>query len=184
MQVLKTKPPSTTPNESKDRWRTPDNDRQPILTLVEQAFGDVIWLDPTADTAKSVRAFNHYTENDNCLTRNWSGNQTAFMNPPFSQPLPFVAKLVQEYEAGHIQQAIALLKAGCLNNKGTGVVIKRSVSAICMWGGSAGRIAFVNAEGVPQRGADFDCCLIYYGQRIKEFGQVFSPYGSIFVPYR
>ena len=150
MQTVLTKTQSTTPTESKDKWRTPDNERQPILTLVQRAFGDEIWLDPTSDDNKSVKARNHFTQSDNCLTRTWMGNKTAYMNPPYSHPQKFVAKLVEEYERGHVNQAIA----------------------------------FVNAEGLPQKGADFDTCILYWGIRVQEFGEAFSPYGSIFVPYR
>jgi len=166
----------------KDRWRTPNNDEQPIIKLVQNVFGRID-LDPTADDNKSVPALNHFTEQDNCLIRTWAGNSTIYMNPPFSNPLPFIEKLVAEYGKGHIQEAIGLFKVGVLSNKGTGKVIKKSFSAVCLWGGNVRRIGFVDATGNIQHGADFDCCIVYWGQNVKKFCHVFAPYGSTVVPF-
>ncbi len=167
------------PAKPSDCWRTPNTAEQPILDLVTQVLQG-IGLDPTADNAKQVSAQKHFTQADNCLSQSWEGSGSAFMNPPFSKPLPFIQKLIQEYQQGHISEAIALLKAGTLHNKGTGTIIWSSASAICHWGGGkARRIAFLNADGISEYGADFDCVLVYWGAHRERFKEVFQAYGNV-----
>lgn len=128
-------------SKTNDYWRTPNTNEQPILTMVSAVL-DGIGLDATSDDAKSVPAGSHFTQADSCLDKSWNGLGPVFMNPPFSKLLPFVEKLVQEYKAGYIPEAITLLKAGTLHNKGTGSLIWSSASAVCHWGcGKALRIA-------------------------------------------
>lgn len=155
-----------------DHYRTPNTPEQPILSLVEQVFA--IDLDPCADKDRAVPAKNHYTEEDDGLALTWRG--TVFMNPPFSDPLVWVDKLCCCYQDGDVIEAIALLKAGTVHNQGTGSLIARHASAICNW---RGRIAFLNDDGVPVRGADFDCVLVYFGNGTNKFKQVFEPWGTV-----
>ncbi|HLO52510.1 MAG TPA: DNA N-6-adenine-methyltransferase [Kamptonema sp.] len=157
-----------------DCWRTPDTVEQPILFLVKTALGGVITLDPAADDAKSVPALKHFTKEDDGLSQDWEGY--VFLNPPFSDPLPWVKKLCFMRGRGDVKGAIALLKAGCINNQGTGELISKYASAICNW---RGRIAFLNEDGEPVKGADFDCVLVYFGREPQKFSEVFQPWGTV-----
>lgn len=156
-----------------DNWRTPDTIEQPILFLVKQALG-IITVDVCADDAKSVKALVHYTKADDGLSKEWEGY--IFMNPPFSNPLPWIQKLCFFRARGDVRGAIALLKAGTINNQGTGELISKHASAICNW---RGRIAFLNEDGEPVKGADFDCVLVYFGKDPLKFEKVFSPWGTV-----
>jgi hypothetical protein len=69
-----------------------------------------------------------------------------------------------------------LLKAGTISNVGTGELINKYASAICHW---RGRINFLNDEGNPVKGSDFDCVLIYFGARLDLFRQNFGGRGMI-----
>lgn len=161
------------PPSDPDNWRTPDTIEQPILFLVKQALG-IITVDVCADDAKSVKALVHYTKADDGLSKEWEGY--IFMNPPFSNPLPWIQKLCFFRARGDVRGAIALLKAGTINNQGTGELINKHASAICNW---RGRIAFLNEDGEPVKGADFDCVLVYFGREPQKFSEVFQPWGTV-----
>lgn len=162
-----------------DRWKTPNTEAHPIITLVLKVMGEID-LDPTADSAKAnIPAHQHYSVEDNSLleSNEWAGK--VYMNPPFSNPLPFVNRLCMEYEQQNIAEAIVLVKAGTVHNKGTGSLFRLHASAFCFWGaGLSTRIAYLNEDDVPTPGADFDCSLVYLGGNPKLFKNVFSDYGN------
>jgi hypothetical protein len=170
--------------KSTDLWRTPNTAAHPVICLCEEVFGGKIDLDPTADAAKSIPATQHITEADNFLVQRPRA-ESAYMNPPFSNPLPFVEHLSTLYLEYQIDEAIALLKSGTVHNKGTGSVIWDSADAICFWGaGKRSRIGFLDAEGTPIARADFDCALIYWGAEPEWFCSVFGEYGAVIRAWR
>jgi hypothetical protein len=152
-----------------------------VLWLVAQALGGDIDLDPTADDALSVPAFNHLTANNDCLEYPWTQllsvhQSTVFINPPFDAPHLYLERLVN-YRC-MIEGAIALLKVGTLANKKTGALIREGASAVCVWGaGKVGRMAFIDHEGYQVSGADFDTCLVYFGNDPSLFLEVFTDWG-------
>lgn len=89
-------------------WYTPSE----FIAVVAQALGGID-LDPCADPEKSVAASEHFTKEDDGLSaaREWRGR--VFMNPPYGRGddgiEPFVRKLIAEYEAGGVSEAIALV---------------------------------------------------------------------------
>jgi hypothetical protein len=170
--------------EERQMWRTPNTPDQPVLQLVATALGGEIGLDPTADDAKSVPAYNHITYEQNCLVANWHfpGNPlTAFMNPQFDKPHLYLARLVEMIKRQNIQEAIALLKIGTLSNKKTGKLIKENADSFCCWGSGSpvGRIGFIDHEGYQINGSDFDTVLVYFGKDRYLFKQTFDYYGMV-----
>lgn len=162
-----------------DENYTPDTKEQPIITLVKEMLGGID-LDPCSNSKRffNVPAKNHYTIEDNSLGKRWSG--TVFLNPPYSNPYPFLFNLINGIKSKDIPEAIALLKSGTQHNKGTGRLIKKHASAICQWGaGECRRIGFVNQDGEQKMGADFDCILVYFGSDWGRFRKIFSPYGHV-----
>lgn len=160
-----------------DEQYTPNTKDQPVVDLVVQVLG-AIGVDVTADPSHAIPATHHITQADNYLTTSAEGMGTAFMNPPYSCPLPFVQKLCEDFEKGHITEAIALLKAGTAHNQGTGALIKQHASAQCQWGVHTGRIGFIK-DGVQRKGADFDCTLYYFGSNWQRFKEIFDPWGLV-----
>lgn len=160
-----------------DEQYTPNTKEQPVVDLVIQVLG-AIGVDVTADALHAIPAAHHITQKDNYLTANVAGMGTAFMNPPYSCPLPFVQKLCTDFANGHLTEAIALLKAGTAHNQGTGQLIKQHATAQCQWGVHVGRIGFIK-EGIQRKGADFDCTLYYFGPNWQKFKEVFDPYGLV-----
>ncbi len=162
-----------------DCWRTPNTPQQPILDLVREALGGTIGLDPTADNQCKVPAQRHFTLADNCLIHNWiSPARTVFMNMPYSNPVPFLEKLVEQINCGHVSEAIVLMPSSCLQGIACSEVIEKIAIGTCMW--TKSRIAFLDKNGVPKKGANFGCSLVYFGNNWERFASVFRPWGWIF----
>lgn len=167
---------SAAPPKDPDSWRTPNTKEQPIVDLVKQALGGNIWLDPCSDSSAKVPASVRYFKDDDGLAEHQTWSKTVFVNPPFSDPSPWVQKCCLSIARGNVSAAIMLLKAGTVSNIGTGELISQYASAVCHW---RGRIDFLNDEGNPVKGSDFDCVLVYFGDRLDLFRQAFSGRGTI-----
>ena len=166
------------PDWTTDHWRTPDTSSQPIISLVTAALGGVIGIDPVADRWRLIPAQRHITEVENCLIQSWYASaKTAFINPPFSRPQPFFKTLVEQRKKGAIAEVILLVPTRCTGDVVMGQLIKDNTDAIAFW---QGRIAFLNAQGRPQKGSDFNCCFVYIGEQRQRFKETFDPYASVF----
>jgi phage N-6-adenine-methyltransferase len=77
-------------NNEKDVWQTPDE----LLDLIK----DNIDLDPCAADNTEIGDTN-YTEDDDGLAQDWFG--TVFVNPPFTNKVGFLEKVVEQNEAGN-----------------------------------------------------------------------------------
>lgn len=167
---------SAAPPADPDCWRTPNTKEQPIVGLVMEALGGEIWCDPCSDAGHRIPARVHYNTSNNGLNARNLWTRTVFVNPPFSDPLPWVDKCCDSIARGDCSQAIMLLKAGTLSNQGTGELIKKFASGICHW---RGRINFLNDHGIAVKGSDFDCVLIYFGHRFDRFQETFETFGTV-----
>lgn len=167
---------SAAPPKDPDSWRTPNTREQPIVDLVKQALGGNIWLDPCSDSSAKVPASVRYFKGDDGLAESNAWTRTVFINPPFSDPSPWVEKCCLSIARGNVSAAIMLLKAGTVSNSGTGELISKYASAVCHW---RGRIDFLNDEGNAVKGSNFDCVLVYFGDRLDLFRQAFSGRGTI-----
>jgi phage N-6-adenine-methyltransferase len=76
--------------ELKDVWQTPDAILDPITETID--------LDPAAAPDTNIGERN-LTEDDDGLSSEWEG--TIFVNPPFSEKKDWLAKCVEEHEAGN-----------------------------------------------------------------------------------
>lgn len=167
-------------------WKTPDTPEQPVVSLVTQALGGDIGLDPTADDACSIPANRHITVIENCFKVDWQcAPKTCFMNPPYDKPHLFLEQLVRAIKRDEVNEAIALCKIGVLANQKSGAIIKDTCNAFCIWGAGEGpRMGFVDSDGYQVTGADFDVVLIYWGTHVKRFTQTFTVWGTVSVPYQ
>jgi len=168
---------SAAPPKDPDSYRTPNTKDQPVVALVQQALGGQIWLDPcSGSVTNNIPCAVRYFKNDNGLAQHQTWSKTVFVNPPFSDPLPWVERCCFEFARGNVSAAIMLLKAGTLSNIKTGDLINKYASAICHW---RGRINFLNDEGNAVKRSDFDCVFIYFGTRLDLFRQAFGGRGTI-----
>lgn len=155
-----------------DCWRTPPD----CLEMVREVFGGEIDTDPATWHDNPTNAKTFYTIKTNGLAaeNHWRGN--VFMNPPFSGiNLAFAQKLWDELQNGNATQAIALVKAGQIMNKGTGQIYKKA-DLICM---PHGRINYVGIDGEIVTGADFDSVFCYFGGNTERFREVFGCIGEV-----
>lgn len=74
-----------------DEWMTPPE----VVQVVRKVLGG-IELDPASTFVanQTVGAAQIYTKTNDGLAQNWTTARTIFLNPPYSNPGPFVAKLV------------------------------------------------------------------------------------------
>jgi hypothetical protein len=148
-----------------------------VVDLVKKALGGAIWLDPcSGSVTNNIPCAVRYFKDDDGLAQHQTWNKTVFVNPPFSDPLPWVERCCFEIARGNVSAAIMLLKAGTISNVKTGELINKYASAICHW---RGRINFLNDEGNAVKGSDFDCVFIYFGARLDLFRQAFGGRGTI-----
>ncbi|MEG4121674.1 DNA N-6-adenine-methyltransferase [Microcoleus sp. N9_B4] len=168
---------SAAPPKDPDSWRTPNTKDQPVVALVQQALGGKIWLDPCSGSVTNhLPCAVRYYKDDNGLAEHQTWSKTVFINPPFSDPFPWVERCCFEFARGNVSAAIMLLKVGTVSNVGTGELINKYASAICHW---RGRINFLNDEGNAVKGSDFDCVFVYFGARLDLFRTAFGQRGTI-----
>lgn len=78
------------PLKEKDYWATPHAVFNGIERITELRFE----LDACAN-AQNTKCGQFITEQQNTLATAWGRNRAVFMNPPYSNPLPFVARAIR-----------------------------------------------------------------------------------------
>jgi phage N-6-adenine-methyltransferase len=162
--------PRGTTGTGENEWHTPAE----YIEKARQVLGKID-LDPASSEASqaTVMAEQYFSKDDSGLGRFWYGK--VWLNPPYAQPLiaDFVAKLIEEVEVGHTEEAIALTH----NYTDTAWFQSAAASArvICF---TRGRIRFVSPDGTlaaPTQGQVF----FYFGPNPQKFAEVFSDVGII-----
>lgn len=155
-----------------DCWQTPEY----ILDLVRDVFGGEIELDcATSDSNPANASWTYTAEKDFLTAIDIKEVNNAFLNPPYSNPAPFI----QKFLTVPAKQKIALFKSGVLHNKSTSSLLEGTASAVCLW--RSPRIKFVNPQtGLSNGTPNFDCCVVYWGKDPNIFEEVFYSYGICF----
>ena len=135
-------------------WYTPSE----FVEAARDVMGGID-LDPaSSDIAqRTVKADVYFTETDDGLTQEWRGR--VWLNPPYSNIEPFVAKLIAEHQAGRVTEAI-LLTHNFSDTRWFHQAL-RAAGAFCL---TAGRIRFEDPDGnlaSPTNGQTF----FYFGPR-------------------
>ena len=156
-------------NSGNNEWYTP-------LEYVEMARGVMkgIDLDPASSDLANVivRANKYYTIETDGLEQEWYGK--VWMNPPYSSDLvsQFTEKLVSEYKAGRVSEAIVLV------NNATETVwfneLVKSARAIVF---PKGRIKYLDTTGNPVNTPLQGQAFIYFGNNGQVFLDMFTAYG-------
>lgn len=138
-----------------------------VLSAVERCLGRIS-LDPCADPGKRVRAAQHFTKDDDGLSREWHGR--IFMNPPYGREIAaWAKKLCHEWETGHVISAIALMPART-DTKWFRCFRDHPVCFV------AGRLKFLgNKDPAP-----FPSALFYLGPDEAGFQYHFAAFGDIY----
>jgi phage N-6-adenine-methyltransferase len=163
--------PHVSHNTGENEWYTPEQ----YIDAARRVMGSIDTDPASSDLAnQTVKAGTYYTENENGLDKEWSGN--IWMNPPYSQPLisEFIAAFAEKYNADEFNQACVLVN----NATETGWYQSLLVfaTAVCFL---KGRVKFIdkngNASGAPLQGQT----VLYFGSDEKKFTDVFSEFGII-----
>lgn len=131
-------------------------------------------LDPASCHAanQAVDAAQYYTVEDDGLDQPWFGR--VFMNPPYTRTLiqQFCEKLVEQYLAGHVTQAVVLV------NNATETrwfqALLSVASAVCL---PIGRVQFWHPDKpvTPRQGQ----ALLYLGDNTAGFTTAFKDLGNV-----
>lgn len=157
-------------------WYTPPE----YIEAARQVMG-AIGLDPATDPIPQewIRATIFYTTLDDGLIQPWQGR--VWLNPPYSTTSGqsnqeiWALKLIKEYQAGQVTEAILLVKASLGYNW-----FDRLFDAypVCF---KRGLISFINSDresGPAKLGSAF----FYLGPNLARFASVFSQFGRVIAP--
>jgi phage N-6-adenine-methyltransferase len=159
----------------RDNWRTPLE----YIEAVWEVLG-AIDLDPAScpEANEIICAHDFFTKEDDGLSRGWYGK--VFCNPPYgkvagkSMQALFAAKLVEEYLAGRVEEAILLVNL----YYGYKWFAPLRQQPMCL---PDHRIRFINPDtGEQGDEAKASSVFIYFGRvdwKIEKFYRVFSRFG-------
>lgn len=161
-----------------NEWYTPPE----YITAARQIMGDID-LDPASCELANqvVQAKQFYTKEQNGLMHRWYGR--VWCNPPYgkteqgqgSNLEAFTRYLVNEYQSGHVEQAILLIPT----NTATSWFDALWQFPICF---PHYRIRFYQESGEPSNGVSFGTCFVYLGPHNAKFEEVFSKFGHVAMP--
>jgi DNA polymerase-1 len=148
-------------------WYTPPE----IIAAVKDCLG-TIELDPSSNSHSepAVPAERHFTAQDDGLIQPWEA-RSVYLHPPYGRKIgAWVNKLLNEYHAGRVQEAIALLPAR------TDTAWFRPVFSfpVCYL---HGRLRFSGCVNP----APFPSALVYLGSNPERFRKAVAHLGSIAV---
>jgi phage N-6-adenine-methyltransferase len=154
-------------------WYTPAR----YITLVREVLGTIA-LDPAScEMANQVIQADWYYDRQTAgLKQSWEA-ETVFLNPPYcktgsvSNQELWTRKLVVEYEAGHVKEAILLVNAATET-----LWFQRLYQyPICF---VKGRIQFTSPQG-SKNSSTVGSAFVYFGTNTEQFIRVFQSIGTI-----
>ena len=160
-------------------WYTPPE----IIEAARKVMGGTITLDPasSSDAQKIVKARRFFSAEDDGLSKPWRA-QRAWVNPPFggepdgsSRLTKWVGKLLEEFEVGHIKQAMLLVRAA------TSAIWFAPLwrFPICF---VIGKPPFIPGPGVPTEAPSINTAIVGFGVDVDAFIREFGSRGQVIVP--
>jgi hypothetical protein len=173
MSVLKmSQPMQVLVSRNSEEWYTPAE----IIERVRTALGSIT-LDPASDPIPQawVQAEHYFTLADDGLSKPWFGR--VFLNPPYNGSSGrWAAKLIDEYRAGRVEQAIMLINSAhgyrWYENLWT------SFPVCCL----RDRLRFIKPNGETGGQAKKAQTLVYFGRDFERFARIFEDLGRILFP--
>src|SRR6266496_1913833 len=155
-------------------WYTP----QKFIEAAREAMGGGIDLDPASDTTANqvVHAVRFYDKATDGLLQVWEA-QRLWLNPPYcksgavSNQELWTCKLIAEYEAGRVHQAVLLVNAATE----TRWFQRLYDFPICF---VKGRIRFNSPTGI-ETGPTVGSAFVYFGLNIQQFISAFRRFGVV-----
>lgn len=159
-------------NNMNDEWYTPPE----FVESARRVMGGID-LDPASNEKANgwIGATEFFSLENSAFLNEWNGR--VWMNPPYSRIIKdFVNKLVDEYAADKVSEAIVV------TNNGTDTQwfqrLAGASSAICM---VKGRIGFQNIDGVRINNNNKGQIFTYLGDNPEAFKLEFEQYGLVFI---
>jgi ParB family chromosome partitioning protein len=161
-------------------WFTPPR----YIELARRAMGGPIDLDPASCEAANqvVRASRYFTREQDGLLRPWPARRL-WMNCPYcktatgeSQQEIWTCKLISEFHAGRVEQAVALVNAATE----TRWFQRLFDYPLCF---PKGKIKFNSPSGIAS-GPTVGSAFVYFGEEPERFVEVFRSLGPVIVPDR
>ena len=157
---------STTGNRT-DCWNTPRDFVGDIITF----YDGQIDTDPCCNDINNpnIPAKVLYTEETNGLAHDWCGN--VFMNHPYSDSKTWIPYAVMQYECGNAKEMVLLIKLD---------VSTKWWQSVCQypWIAVNKRLKFGSGKGA----APFQSAIVYLGDDLPRFMNVFGKYGTCYKP--
>jgi ParB family chromosome partitioning protein len=154
-----------------DEWYSPAEH----VEMARRVMGGID-LDPASCelAQQTVKATRYLTATDDGLAHEWHGR--IWINPPYSRGLitRFADKLIEEWRAGRVQQAIALVNA---HPDGRWFQRLSAEFVLCL---AHKRIKFY--DGTRTCNPRFPSAFFYAGSRRSTFRRVFGQLGAIVEP--
>lgn len=141
------------------------------INAVREVLGGID-LDPAscADANEIVGATNFFTAENSGLDKPWGGR--VWLNPPYGRHVgDFVAKFVEEHEAGRIAAGILLVNAHCTD---TDWFQSLWDGVLCF---TDHRIDFYGDD--KRSGSTHGSVFVYFGPEKKAFAAVFAQFGAV-----
>jgi phage N-6-adenine-methyltransferase len=153
-----------------DCWNTPID----IVGDVLNFFDNNLDLDPCSNSLEcpNVPANTLYTEETNGLSKPWVAN-SVFMNHPYSESKLWVPYAKHQYECGNAKELILLIKLD-ISTRWWGTISNYP------WVAVNRRLKFGDSKGA----APFQSAIVYLGDNLQKFTQIFKKYGTIYIPYQ
>jgi len=152
-------------SSGRQNWKTPPK----IIRPTEAVLG-VIDLDPCSPIVPNIPARRFFTEEINGLRQPWYGN--VFMNPPYKSCIWWIKKILREYRAGRVKEAIILVAA---RTETKAFHLLRSFPMCFI----KGRLKFSGSKNT----ATFPSVAIYLGPNARKFHQEFKHLGVVMLEW-
>ena len=153
-----------------DCWNTPPE----FVGDVLEFFDNKLDLDPCCNDIENpnVPAKKLFDEKMNGLAQDWVA-ESVFMNHPYSNSKEWIPYAVSQYELGHAKELVLLIKMD-VSTKWWNSLSKYPFLAVNR------RLKFGDGRGA----APFQSAVVYLGEDLDRFNDVFGKYGTLYVPHR
>ncbi len=159
-------------------WYTPG-----IYVEAARALMGEITLDPASCELanQTVKAMTFYSREENGLAQPWSGR--VWLNPPYgrtdanaSSQGAWAARLIEEYEARNVQEALLLVSAAT-SEKWFQPLWNYALCFVTP------RINFDVPPGAPPaNGSNHGSVIVYFGENHGAFAKIFGKFGRVVLP--
>jgi phage N-6-adenine-methyltransferase len=152
-----------------NEWYTPVE----FIEAARAVMGGIDTDPASNDTAQAfIQAGTYYTKETNGLAQQWGAR--VWLNPPYAEPLPWIEKLLAEFEVGNTKQAILLVNTA--NSPQWSRLLWHSNFVVCLLDR---RVRFWRPDRAEAKGTAQDQMIWYIGYEIDAFRDAFETYGAI-----